>query len=461
MLTGLNADGQSITKPNKEWNKRMAQLFHWQQPVAEKIISALQKHRFCIAACCTGSGKTFLALEAVKRIGGKWLVIGPKATRTSWLRAAEAMNVTGQILDIFNPEKIAAPAGCAWYTREGMWRLPSDIKGVVFDEIHRGTSGPKSVTTLSVAQLKAYPVMLLCMSATPASSPLGMRATSYWAGLNNFTKSGYYSWCRAHGCEDASIGYGAGAAGRSIFRFTKNRKKGQEIMAKIRQDLGEMFVALSPDSIPDFPTETRDVLLVDMSKRDVAELDKAYEEMSQRLKTKANSEMAAIGREREKIEWIMTTAVADLIEESVENGYSAVSFWNYTEPRERVTELLRERGITDVCSVYGGQKDEDRTRMIDEFQDDKLRVALVNASAGGAGISLQGREGKRLRESFIIPSYSAPDMRQCMGRIRRVNGSHASQHVVLVAGSAQERVAASLERKLQNLDSLLDSDLMP
>lgn len=433
----------------------MATLYPWQEPVAAKMHAALRDRNFCVAACTTGSGKTFCALDAAKKLGGKWLVCAPKSVRTSWLRAAESMGASDTLLDVINPEKIATPRGCRWYTRSGLWRIPASMTGAILDEVHRGCSGPDSVTTAAFAQLKAYRVKLACMSATPFVSPIGARVIAYWGDLCGFSRPEFYSWCRRNGCADVMMGE------RKVFRFTRNADLAEQYLTGIRQSLGPSFVSLTPDQIPDFPDEVRDVLLIDMDKRDREEIDAAYAEMSERLKADARSEMAAVGRLRERVEWTETAALAELVAESVENGYNAVCFLNYTAPRERMTALLRERGLTRICSIYGGQSDAERTAMIDAFQADELNVALVNAQAGGAGISLHGLPGRRLRESFIVPSFGAADMAQCMGRIRRVGGSPAINHIVLVAGSCQERVAVALNGKLRDLSVITDVDLRP
>jgi hypothetical protein len=63
--------------------------------------------------------------------------------------------------------------------------------------------------------------------------------------------------------------------------------------------------------------------------------------------------------------------------------------------------------------------------------------------------------------SFILPAYEADDVKQALGRIRRCQGTHATQYFVIAAGTMQERVAATLERKFGCIDSLNDNDLIP
>lgn len=120
----------------------------------------------------------------------------------------------------------------------------------------------------------------------------------------------------------------------------------------------------------------------------------------------------------------------------------------------------------NVSEVYGsdsqGREQKNRQENIDLFQNNTNHAIAVNTEAGGVALSLHDELQERMRVSFIVPSYNAASVRQALGRIRRVNGTHAVQNFVIAAGTVMEKVAAALERKLANLDSLLvDSDLVP
>ena len=435
-------------------------LFDWQRPVADAALKSLRDTRMFVNACTTGAGKTFICGDVIRRLGTPHLVVAPKAARTQWFRVMEDMGVGDLILDVINPEQISKPSGCAWYDRENLWKIPKDTC-LVFDEIHRGASGPKSLTANAVAQLRAYPgSMLHAMSATAACSPLQLRVLGYWAGMHGFNDPSFYRWCRRNGCSDVPVGRGISAAGRSAFRFTRDPKEAAEIMRQIRAGFGERFCALGPDDIPGFPDQIIRTKLVDLRKRDREEIEKAYREMSARMKEKASASIAETGRERERIEFIMAGAAAELVAGSVEDGNSAVIFFNFTEPRERFIDELKKVYDGGISQIYGGQKD-DRQSNIDLFQNNVNLVIVVNTEAGGAALSLHDERHERPRESFIIPSYNAASVRQALGRIRRVNGTTAVQNFLLAAGTVQERVKVNLDLKIRNIDALNDGDLFP
>ena len=437
--------------------------YDWQVPICQKAADSLEKNRVFISGLPTGAGKTIIALDAAHRTGGPHLVVAPKVALTQWRRTAEAMGVSDLIYGIINPERISKPGGCEFYDRERLWRLRPGTT-VVWDEPHRSASGIKSLTTRAVAELRAFGARLHLMSATLADSPLKLRAAGYWCGLHKFVEDDFYHWCRKHGCTNVEIGYGRDTAGRVTFQFTKNQAEAAAIMAGIRADMGDRFMSLKADDIPGFPTETVAVKLVDLAKRSREEIDAAYAEMSERMRSKAAAAVAENGRERERIEWVMAETVAEIAADYAAAGNSVVVFFNFTEPRLRFEAKVREFGVA-LASVHGDQNDTLRQAGIDAFQRNEIPVMSVMAEAGGASLSLHDELHARPRVSLIMPSWNSATVKQCLGRIRRCNGTHATQFFVLAAGTVQERVAATLRRKLNNLtafnDGLCDDDLQP
>lgn len=434
-------------------------VYKWQEPLVDAVTTSLLRNRVFISGFPTGSGKTVIALAAAKRLGGPHLVIAPKVANTQWHRMAEAMGVADQIVDVINPEKISTPRGCAYYTRKDKWNLPLNTT-VIWDEPHRSASGIDGITTLALAELKAYSgIRLHAMTATLADSPLKLRALGWWTDLHKFNTTSFYSWCRENGCSMNKIGRGDTA--RSVFQFTRNAAEARILMASIRQEMGEKFMAIKAEDIPDFPTQTLDTLLLDLNTRDTAEIERAQKDMSERMRSAAKSDMAEIGRSRERIEFIMAEAVAEMAANLIEDGNSAVVFFNFTEPRLRFEAALAKRGVA-FSSIHGGQTKADvRQANIDAFQNNEVHCISVMTEAGGAALSLHDVHHARSRVSLILPSWNAATVKQCLGRIRRCEGTHATQYFVLAAKTVQERVALTLQRKLGNIDALNDADLLP
>lgn len=440
-------------------------VYKWQEPLVDAVTTSLTRDRVFISGFPTGSGKTVIALAAAKRLGGPHLVVAPKVAITQWHRMAEDMGVTDQIVDVINPEKISTPRGCQYYTRKTKWSVPLGTT-VIWDEPHRSASGIKGVTTNALAELKAYSsIRMHAMTATLADSPLKLRALGWWTGLHQFNKTSFYRWCKENGCSYEKAGRDDNE--RWVMRFTRNAQQADQIMASIRQSMGAKFMAIRAEDIPGFPTQTLDTMLLDLGTRDTLEIERAHKEMSERMKSIAMDERAELGRMRERVEFLMAEAVAEVAAGLIEDGESVVVFFNFTEPRLRFEAAMEKRGIQTV-SIHGGQTDtagKVRQSQVDAFQNNDVHCISVMAQAGGAALSLHDVHHQRPRTSLMLPSWSAAEVKQCLGRIRRCEGTHSTQYFVLAAGTVHERVARSLKRKLGNIDAfneaITDADLIP
>jgi superfamily II DNA or RNA helicase len=145
-----------------------------------------------------------------------------------------------------------------------------------------------------------------------------------------------------------------------------------------------------------------------------------------------------------------------MIEEGLESGMSVVVFINFTETIRAIAKRLN---IT--CIFDGKVSDVIRQQNVDDFQDGKQKVILVNIASGGAGLSLHDIHGLNPRLTLISPNYSAVLMRQATGRVWRENSKSKSiQKIVFVAGTVEVKVCDNVREKLKNLDMLNDGDLM-
>jgi SNF2 family DNA or RNA helicase len=284
-----------------------------------------------------------------------------------------------------------------------------------------------------------------------------LRALGYWLGFHNFSKQGFHDWCRRHGCATRVIGWGRRA--KAIFSFTTNAERAKAVMAAIREDMGDRFLSVKPEDIPGFPDETLDVMRLDLAEKDRDALDRAYAEMPDQYRQLSEDEMVQTLRLREQAEWCKAEAIAEMAVGFESDGLSVFILVNFTDARLRIEKYLADKGVA-YASIYGGQKDAERQKGIDAFQRNDIHVLVAMAAAASCALSAHDERHERPRVSLISPGYNASDVKQGLGRIRRVNGTKAVQHFVLAAESVEERVAKTLERKLANIDSLNDGDLL-
>ena len=445
----------------------MMGLKDWQKPLAEKMADVLGRERAFLCAANTGAGKTYLACDVIKRLGIPALVVCPKIARTQWRSVLEGMGVEDKVIGVVNPENLIASRRNPFYAHEGGWKnIPEGPALLVFDEMHRSCSGIFKIAkggqkgqgckqALMAARWvnKSTPGhKVLALTATPADSPLKMQALGYLMGFHSFVAPSFYDWCRRHGCSMQARGR------QAAFAFTRDRLRAKAIMEGIRKDMGERFMSITPDEIPGFPGETREVVLVDLAKEDHEALVQAYAEMPELMKTPSKNSMVKLLRLRQQAEFCKASVLAKMAKDEVEDGNSVFIAISFTDARLRIQMELEKAGVP-FGAIYGGQKESERNGMIDAFQQNRTHVIIGMMQACGVALSLHDTKHERPRVSLISPSYSASELLQALGRIRRVGGTHATQRIVLAAGSVEERVAKAVNGKIDNIGALTDADL--
>jgi hypothetical protein len=152
-------------------------------------------------------------------------------------------------------------------------------------------------------------------------------------------------------------------------------------------------------------------------------------------------------------------AVTDLYDE----GISPVVFLNFTDSITALNDRLKKdkRLENTIAKIVGGQSDKARETDIDDFNADKKRIMLVNLAAGSSGVNLHDLNGKFPRNSLVVPSFSAINLLQCLGRIARQGGlTRCLQKIVFSAGTVEERAAERVQGRLDCLSTLNDNDLL-
>lgn len=295
------------------------------------------------------------------------------------------------------------------------------------------------------------------MSATPFETPEKMRLIGYLMGFHRFVKPSFYDWMRTKNCGFIDIGWGARK--RRIFRFTTNKKKAEETMRLIRHEMGDRFMSITPEEIPGFPEETREVVRIDLAKSDHDALVRAYEEMPERIQHMSQDDMVKMLRLRQQAEFLKSEAVAQEVIEAVRSGYSVFRMVNFTDARTRLENCLRDAKVP-FANIYGGQAESERQRGIDEFQANQVHVMVGMAAACSVALSLHDERHERPRVSWISPGYSASEFSQGLGRIRRVGGTPVTQFIDIAADSVEEKVGMAIERKMAALEALTDQDFL-
>lgn len=424
-------------------------LFPWQEPYAEQVRRVLATGDLAIITMGTGTGKTYISLDTLKRLNLRALVIAPKVSLTNWQRVAYSMEATEHLAGVINPERISL-GRCPWYNGS-TWTLDG-INAVIWDEFHKGASGYDSKATLAASRLKTLPVKKIIMSATIADSPIKMRALGYLLNLHNFDEPVYRNWAARNGC------YWDTTGPRPVFRFTRNEQMGRGYMLRIHNQIADRLIGCRIEDIPDFPTSLIEVKLYDLDKVSTDAVRAAYADMSERMQSNGVLPLTVRLRARERIEFSKCALLSDLVVDYVEENKSVVVFLNFRSGLSRLGDFLSKKGIA-FSTIHGDQKDTERQNHIDRFQRNEVFVMLAMTQAGGVSVSLHDEQHVRPRVSLLTPGDNAAEIKQALGRVWRANGTHSTQQFVLAADTTEEKVYRSFQRKQIYIQTLQDGDL--
>jgi superfamily II DNA or RNA helicase len=436
-------------------------LREWQINSVSQLVAAINHWGAAIDGSDVGVGKTYVACAVARELGMKILVVCPKAVVESWNRViCKHFKMKDQLVGIINYEQLrigkkdnqfaSYVTNRKTHRDKFTWKITKDTL-IVWDESQKLKNWKTKNSKTCVEAFKQGYKMLFC-SATNATTPLELRTIGTVLKLFKGSKQ-YYDWCYEHGVE----------RGRFGMEFTTNLTLRKKVFKKLHRDI---FVnrgcRLTRDTIPNFPESEIIADCYTMDETDVNNINQANLEMEKELKNlsklskrDSSSELTAILRARQKIELIKVPLFIDMIEDGLENGMSMVVFLNFTDTINAISKRL------NINCIYDGKtSDSERQKNVDDFQNDKQRVILVNVASGGAGLSLHDLNGNFPRLALISPSYSAVLMRQATGRVWRDDAKTKSiQKIVFVAGTVEEQVCQRVQEKLKNLDLLNDGDL--
>ncbi len=428
----------------------MIELYDYQVGPADVLTAAVRMHRVgCDASDC-GVGKTIVACEVAKRLGHPVFVVAPKSVLPMWRRTLKEFGI--EPLEVINYEKLRA-SGTKWGrfdVKRFEWSLPVDTL-IIWDEAHK----LQSPTGLNARMAKAAkPFRNLLLSATLAQDPTQLRAAGFLLGLH--TWDNFYKWCIRNGCWRSPFGG---------IEF-KRKTAAKYLVALHEQIFPAKGVRVTIESLGDrFPDNT--IIFEAFDLNDGGEIQAAYEQMERDVaKAMCEENASANGltiqlATRQVVELLRVSGMAKMAQELIESGYSVALFVNFVASMEALCVALKTK-----CAIYGAdssgrpQKPDEREAAINEFGEDRSRVIVSNSEAGGLGVDLNDKRGEFPRRTLISPTFNAKTLRQVLGRAPRAGTKAAVgekrakvvQYIVLAAGSVEEQVAASAQRKGRNID---------
>jgi superfamily II DNA or RNA helicase len=426
-------------------------LFEYQKTSVQLGVRSIQKYNRVLLGHSTGVGKTFCALGIARELGKRVAVICPKPITTDWHRAAKTMGI--ETFEVCGWEWVKTGK-----SKIGRWTcakknqfqffLPEDVI-LVFDEVHRGKAPGTSQNAFLVRDSVEQNIQSIALSATIADDPTKLWAIGQYLGLHS-GGSDYYRFLSNNGCRKTRFGFQYHGSNNILKRIHKQiyPEKGNRLR---HSDLGDQF----PETL--IKARAFDMDNAKAIANEYEELCNRIEELRMQENFAANS-LAEQTRARQRIEMLKAPAIASLARDMVEEGNSVFIAVNYTETREWLMNELK----TD-CAIFGGQNEMERRGCIDSFQRDKAHIIIGIIQACREGLNLHDVNGERPRVALIMPTPSAYDLKQVLGRVHRAGGKSKSvQYIVYSAGVyIEENICESLDGKLKRMDILADGEIDP
>ena len=353
----------------------------------------------------------------------------------------------------------------------GKFVFDPGVNFLVFDEGHRA-NGLDSLNSELVVAAKRQGIKTLMLSATPAHSPLQMRALGYLLDLHNdkepLTVPGrfgaflklpkFYTWASRYNCRPDPRFKG--------FKWFAGREERISTMRELRSKIiPSRGIRVTRDSIPGFPTCDITAELYDID--DPAQLNRAYREMQHALEQlrrrgasdkDASHPLTKMLRAQQEIELLKVPVMAELASDYEQKGISIVFFVKFTQTIEELFKRFPDAGVVDGSQKWLKRRD----GTIADFQANKLRRLIVNNKAGSVSMSLQDLHGGFPRGGLVSAGFSADELQQIFGRLPRDGGkSHSFYRVLFAAGTVEVNIWRAVKAKLDAGEALIDSDLAP
>jgi superfamily II DNA or RNA helicase len=416
-------------------------LLKWQVEPMTRLVEILKTNLSAVDSSSTGVGKTYTACSVAKNLGLALGVICPKAVIPSWHDASK--HIGTEIKFVVNYEGLKFTAGEKYivWTPMGypVWKISErDPVLLVFDEAHRCKDHNLSKNALMLISAVSQKIRHLLVSATLADSPLHMRAVGYSLGLHNGRN--FQEWIRSLGCWKDS---------NNRWHFTGGENSMKRIRSSIFPARG---VRIRADDLgKDFPTTliTAEVIEASGADKIYESLQKRLEKVQEQTENYHKTVLTEVLGARRRVELLKVPSMVSLAKDAIEQDNSVAIFVCFNETVEALKEALKCPTIT------GDTPQNERNRIMKVFRADRIPAVVLNISAGGVGISLHGA---RQRLSLISPSWSAIDLIQTIGRVRRAGGSHSVQKILFANGSVEESVCARVRSKVGCIETLNDGD---
>jgi superfamily II DNA or RNA helicase len=465
----LKNKDESIGISYGEFNLRyqlqdQSKLLPYQHAAVSHLVQSIIDNGAAADGSDTGTGKTYHALAVCRELNLRPLIVCRIAGFPGWRKACRYMNVTplaivnwelmrtakvsiarpdDKPLQILMRKKRAYRAGYDY-----SWTLPKGTI-LIFDEAHLGFNQDSQNYALWTASAGR---VSLSLSATFADRPA--RLKGLFQVLRVMDVETFDKWLVERG-------------------HFMNQYNDLESLTAL-DDMKAINKILYPKygyrvSYEDpavkayFPERVIQTEIVNLGAKLSAEHNQAYAEMiAKAIKLKELGKQAELLvadlRYRQQAELLKVKALVEMVREYLYERMSVVVFVNFRETLRYLAEILNTKSL-----IFGDQErfGISREDVMEDFQENRTQMILCMVDAGGQSLDLHDLEGSHRRISLICPTYNPVALQQVLGRTYRAGSkSIPIMKLVYAGGTVEEKVAETVNRKLDNIMALNDGDLM-
>lgn len=445
--------------------KYMDNLFEYQKVHFITLERTLLKNNLILDASDTGTGKTYVILSIVKKHKLRALVICPKSMISTWFEVAEYLGI-----NLYGVSNYECFSRGNYYDRDMKkhkslyFKKNIDIKNeveyvtydikfpnnfmIIYDEAHR-CKKYNTINSKVIQSCKRNKNKLALLSATIIDKiehfkPFGFIFDLY-KDVGSFTK-----WINdAYKKSIISETLKEKVDDKKIKLIIINHYLFPEYGSRMKiNDLSDIF-------------KNNDIKAICYKCKDFEEINDEYNKINTAMKKLKNRSskisLKDIMKARQNIETYKIPIIEKEIKKLIKKGKSVVVFVNFVKTAHTLCEQFNTN-----CIIIGGQTFDIRNENIKKFQNNESNIIICTAQSGSTGLSLHDIHGNHPRASIISPSYSGTELTQTLGRIHRANAkTHSEQYIIYCANTCEEKVAAIVTDKIENIRTINDGDLFP
>ena len=415
-----------------------------------ETVEFYKKNSYCLNTSEPGTGKTFPSIEMA--IGKKTLVVAPAFLCRNWKREFERFGVSARLYtDTKEPE-----SNCNVISMDQIYKnakLFHNLDVLIVDECHNFCS----LETRRTKALHSYvsefkPASMFLLSGTPMRNRIPelyslLLLLDHRNGGGQFRKSfpSMFSFCNVF-CHHMTKQVPTRQGKRTVHDFTGFKNKDLLrgwIKPIVIKYLLEQVEEIPEISFEDVVAETEANLILWAAEE---ELNAGWESMGEfNVAPPANISSAKLESAKSKIPFTL-----EYCKNLLDGGEdSLVVFSDHVNPAEEICKGLESYG---AALITGATPMPTRDRLVQQFQEGKIRVMVGTIGACGTGITLTKARTCVRNDRSWVPAQNG----QAAGRLRRLTQKRKVRVIDIVSEGVDSKITKKLREKEKLIKDALD-----